>query len=170
MAVHAEGIDVVVTIKPIHSLVAQVMEGVAAPTLLVEGSASPHSFSLKPSQVRAIDTAGVFIRVSERLEPFTGKIVRSLPDERATRHARRRARRQAAESSADRDLRAPAARPRCAGPQPTTPSKDSHIWLDPDNAKAIGHYVGDVLERALSAACRAVQGQRRAPRSARSTR
>ena len=39
-ALRAEGIDVVVTIKPIHSLVARVMEGVAVPTLLVEGSAS----------------------------------------------------------------------------------------------------------------------------------
>ena len=55
------------------------MEGVAQPTLLVDGSASPHSYSLKPSHIRAIDAAGVFIRVSERLEPFTGKIVRSLP-------------------------------------------------------------------------------------------
>ena len=75
----AEPIDVVVTIKPIHSLVSQVMQGVAEPTLLVDGSASPHSFSLKPSHIRAVDNAGVFIRVSERLEPFTGKIVRSLP-------------------------------------------------------------------------------------------
>ena len=78
--VRAENIDVVVTIKPIHSLVARVMEGVAEPTLLVEGASSPHSFSLKPSHFRAIGKAGVFIRVSERLEPFTGKIVRSLPD------------------------------------------------------------------------------------------
>ena len=40
----AETIDVVVTIKPVHSLVSQVMQGVAEPTLLVDGSASPHSF------------------------------------------------------------------------------------------------------------------------------
>ncbi len=143
-AVHAEGVDVVVTIKPIHSLVAQVMEGVAAPTLLVEGSASPHSFSLKPSHIRAIDAAGVFIRVSERLEPFTGKIVRSLPEsvrlvtlvdapgikllsQRQTGTFERQRHDHDAPDHAD------------------DASKDSHIWLDPDNAKAIGRYVGDVL-------------------------
>src|SRR5262245_846369 len=69
----------VVTRKPIHSLVARVMEGVGEPLLLVDGKASPHSFSLRPSQVQAVGKADVFIRVSERLEPFTGKLVRALP-------------------------------------------------------------------------------------------
>ena len=55
------------------------MEGVGTPTLLVDGAASPHAFSLKPSGVRAIDGADVFVRVSETLEPFTKKIVSTLP-------------------------------------------------------------------------------------------
>ncbi|WP_290998518.1 zinc ABC transporter substrate-binding protein [Hyphomicrobium sp.] len=143
---HAEVADVVVTIKPIHSLVARVMEGVGAPTLLVEGAASPHSFSLKPSQVRAINAAAVFIRVSERLEPFTAKIVRSLPAgvelvtlvdipglhllsqrKNGTFEAHRHD--HAAADHADKD----------------DAVDDSHIWLDPDNAKVIGNYVAGVL-------------------------
>ena len=143
-ALRAESIDVVVTIKPIHSLVARVMEGVAEPTLLVEGSSSPHSFSLKPSHFRAIGKAGVFIRVSERLEPFTGKIVRSLPDSvRLVTLADApgiKLRNQRTTGTFDphehhHDALAP---DEGAG-------RDSHIWLDPDNAKAIGIYVGDVL-------------------------
>lgn len=143
-AVHAEGVDVVVTIKPIHSLVAQVMEGVAAPTLLVEGSASPHSFSLKPSHIRAIDAAGVFIRVSERLEPFTGKIVRSLPESVRlltlidAPGIRLLTQRQT--GTFERHRHAHEARDRA-----DERAKDSHVWLDPDNAKAIGLYVGVVL-------------------------
>ena len=70
---------VVVTIKPIHSLVAGVMAGAGGPVLLVEGSASPHTFTLKPSGASAINAADVFIRVSEGLEPFTSKITQSLP-------------------------------------------------------------------------------------------
>ena len=35
---------VVATTKPIHSLVAAVMEGVAEPDLLVDGAASPHTY------------------------------------------------------------------------------------------------------------------------------
>jgi zinc transport system substrate-binding protein len=73
-------LDVVVTIKPIHSLVARLMTGISTPKLLVDGSASPHAFSLKPSHSRAINNADVFIRVAPTVEPFTGKIIKSLPE------------------------------------------------------------------------------------------
>jgi zinc transport system substrate-binding protein len=143
-AVRAEAINVVVTIKPIHSLVAQVMEGVGYPTLLVDGSASPHSFSLKPSHVRAIDAADVFVRVSERLEPFTGKIVRSLPesvrlltllDAPGLKLLGQRS------SGMFEEHRHDATEPADAD----AAAKDSHIWLDPDNAKAIAQYVAGAL-------------------------
>ncbi len=86
------------------------------PTLLVEGSASPHTFSLKPSHIRAIDAAGVFIRVSERLEPFTGKIVRSLPESVRLITLVDAPGIKLLEPEADWDFRATTARPRCAGP------------------------------------------------------
>jgi zinc transport system substrate-binding protein len=137
----AEVTDVVVTIKPIHSLVAQVMQGVGVPVLLVDGAASPHSFSLRPSQVRAIPTAGMFIRVSERLEPFTGKIVRALPDDVQlvtlvdVPGIKLLSRRE--DGTFDDHVHAP-------GDSHDT-VKDSHLWLDPDNAKVIGNYLAGVL-------------------------
>ena len=48
--------NVVVGIKPIHSLVAAVMENVGTPRLLIRGGASPHSYSLKPSDKFSIVT------------------------------------------------------------------------------------------------------------------
>lgn len=75
----AAELKVVATIKPIHALVAQVMEGVGAPSLLVQGAASPHSYALKPSDARALNGADVVFRVSETVEPFTRKIAASLP-------------------------------------------------------------------------------------------
>ncbi|MGE3230206.1 MAG: zinc ABC transporter substrate-binding protein [Hyphomicrobium sp.] len=72
-------VKVAVTIKPIHALVSQVMEGVATPTLLVQGAASPHTYALKPSDAAALHHADVFFRVSENVEPFTRKIVEALP-------------------------------------------------------------------------------------------
>ncbi len=81
-AAHAsEPPKVVVTIKPVHALVTEIMEGVAVPTLIVDGAASPHTFTLKPSKARAINDADVFIRVSDALEPFTRKITTALPAE-----------------------------------------------------------------------------------------
>src|SRR5262245_29637901 len=78
-AAWAAELKVVVTIKPLHALVAQVMSGVGAPELLVKGSASPHSYALKPSEARALNNADLFFRVSETVEAFTAKVVRSLP-------------------------------------------------------------------------------------------
>ncbi len=51
---------VVVSIKPIHSLVAGVMEGVGSPSLIVKGAASPHTFSLTPSQAKNLDNSLLF--------------------------------------------------------------------------------------------------------------
>ena len=75
----ATEMKVVVTLKPVHALVSQIMAGIATPTLIVDGSASPHTFTLKPSGAKAINDAGVFIRVSESVEPFTRKISQALP-------------------------------------------------------------------------------------------
>jgi zinc transport system substrate-binding protein len=70
---------VVVTIKPLHALVAKVMSGAGTPELLVKGEASPHTFSLRPSEIRALSGADLFFRASETIEPFTAKIVTALP-------------------------------------------------------------------------------------------
>ena len=40
--------QVAASLKPVHSLVAGVMQGVGEPLLLVSGGASPHDYSLKP--------------------------------------------------------------------------------------------------------------------------
>src|SRR5882757_4738488 len=75
----AAELKVVVTIKPLHALVAQVMAGVGTPVLLVKGLASPHTYALRPSEVRALHAADLFVRMSETVEPFTARIVGSLP-------------------------------------------------------------------------------------------
>jgi zinc transport system substrate-binding protein len=75
----AAELKVTATIKPVHALVAQVMEGVGTPSLLVQGAASPHTYALKPSDARVLNRADVFFRVSETVEPFTRKIVSALP-------------------------------------------------------------------------------------------
>lgn len=61
---------VVASIKPVHALVAGVMQGVGEPLLLVSGGASPHDYSLKPSEARAIDQAQVVFWIGPDLESF----------------------------------------------------------------------------------------------------
>lgn len=70
--------DVVATIKPIHSLVAAVMQGVGTPTLLVKGAASPHTYSLKPSDAAALEQAGIIFWTGHGMEMFLETAVASL--------------------------------------------------------------------------------------------
>src|SRR5687768_4124792 len=76
--VAAADIDVVASIKPVHSLVASVMEGVGEPTLLVKGTGSEHSYSLRQSEARALEQAEVVLWVGETMETFLLKPLRAL--------------------------------------------------------------------------------------------
>jgi zinc transport system substrate-binding protein len=71
-------IDVVASIKPVHSLVASVMQGVGEPVLLVKGTGSEHSYSLRPSAARALEQAEVVFWVGETMETFLAKPLRAL--------------------------------------------------------------------------------------------
>ena len=62
--------QVVATIKPLHALVAGVMEGVATPQLLIEGAASPHGFSMRPSDAAKLESADMVFWIGEGLETF----------------------------------------------------------------------------------------------------
>ena len=65
-----EAPTVVASIKPIHSLVAGVMEGVGTPHLLVRGGASPHTYAMRPSDAQALQDATLVFWVGEDLETF----------------------------------------------------------------------------------------------------
>ncbi|NTJ42508.1 zinc ABC transporter substrate-binding protein ZnuA [Agrobacterium larrymoorei] len=70
--------NVVVSIKPIHSLVAAIMQGVGEPQLIVDGGASPHTYNLKPSNAKAIEGADVVFWVGDGLEKFLEKPLETL--------------------------------------------------------------------------------------------
>ncbi len=69
---------VVVSIKPLHSLVSGVMEGVGEPSLLLEGNASVHIYSMRPSEVSMLQQAELFFWVGPQLETFLEKPLASL--------------------------------------------------------------------------------------------
>lgn len=137
----AQEIKVVATSKPVHSLVAGVMLGTGTPDLLVDGNASPHSFAMRPSDAQKVNKADVFFRVSEALEPFTGRVVKALP--RSVKVV------TLAEAAGVKLLLR-----RAGGPFEThngghghghsghkhavaASNYDAHVWLDPDNARAM---------------------------------
>lgn len=70
--------DVVASIKPVHSLVASVMAGVGEPILIVKGSASPHTYALKPSDAGALESADIVFWTGHGMELFLGDALETL--------------------------------------------------------------------------------------------
>ncbi|MBC2859212.1 zinc ABC transporter substrate-binding protein ZnuA [Stappia sp. 28M-7] len=69
---------VVASIKPVHSLVASVMQGIGEPQLIIEGAGSPHTYSLRPSQARALQDADLIFWIGHELEAFLEKPVETI--------------------------------------------------------------------------------------------
>ncbi|MEO0962422.1 MAG: zinc ABC transporter substrate-binding protein [Pseudomonadota bacterium] len=73
--------NVVATIPAVHSVVSGVMGDTATPHLLVAGGASPHTYSLKPSNAQALSDAQLVVWVGPQIEAFLeGELKTLAPD------------------------------------------------------------------------------------------
>lgn len=135
-------VQVAVSIKPIHSLVAAVMKGIGEPALIVQGAGSPHTYSLKPSQAIKIENAQVIFWVGPGLETFLEKPLKTI----------------GANAKIVALVDSPGLVtlvPREGGTfdQETEEDEvehphtgvDPHLWLDPENAKAIVGAIAETL-------------------------
>jgi len=61
---------VAVDISPVHSLVSRVMLGVGTPDLIVQAGASPHGYTLRPSEAKALQDAQMVFWMGESLSPW----------------------------------------------------------------------------------------------------
>ena len=71
-------LKVVTSIKPIHSLASYLMDGIGKPELIVDGYASPHGFSMKPSHAKMLQNADLIFWVGEGMENFLEKPLNSI--------------------------------------------------------------------------------------------
>ena len=76
--VNAE-VKVVTTIQPLHSLISNVMGNKGKLDLILEGTASPHSFTLKPSHAKMLENADAIFWIDKDLESFLEKPLKSIP-------------------------------------------------------------------------------------------
>ena len=75
----AEPPKVLASIKPLHSLAATIMAGVGQPDLLMRATASSHTYTLRPSDARAIGQADVIFWIGPAYESFMAKAVSGAP-------------------------------------------------------------------------------------------
>ncbi|ODT83098.1 MAG: zinc ABC transporter substrate-binding protein [Pelagibacterium sp. SCN 64-44] len=69
---------VVASIKPVHALVSTVMAGVGEPALIVKGATSPHTYSLRPSDAAALESADIVFWTGHGLELFLANALDTL--------------------------------------------------------------------------------------------
>ena len=69
---------VAVDIAPVHSLVSRVMEGVGSPKLIIPAGASPHEYSLRPSEAKSLQDADMVVWIGEDLAPWMEKSIETL--------------------------------------------------------------------------------------------
>jgi zinc transport system substrate-binding protein len=74
----AEVPRVAVDIAPVHSLVARVMDGVGTPDLIIQSGASPHEYSLRPSEASAMQEADLVFWIGPDLTPWLTEAVETL--------------------------------------------------------------------------------------------
>lgn len=132
---------VVASIKPIHSLVAGVMEGVGEPKLIVQGAGSPHTYALRPTDAEALQSAKLVFWVGPALEAFLEKPLGTLPSD-------------AVVIELDKAPGMTLLPIREGGTFETDDDGDAegpfnaHVWLDPENARAMVETIAAALEEA----------------------
>jgi zinc transport system substrate-binding protein len=140
--------DVVVSIAPLHSLVAAVMAGSRPPHLLLRGGESPHTFSLRPSDARVLDDADILFWIGPPLERPLARILPNLGVPRTV-----------AMLDTPGLIVLPNRAPDTTGHHGESGSQqtdhafeeagiDPHVWLSPANAAALTDEIARVLMQA----------------------
>lgn len=70
--------DVVTDIPPVQSLAARIMQGVGEPASILPPGATPHGYSMRPSEAARLEAADIVFWVGEGLTPWLEDAVESL--------------------------------------------------------------------------------------------
>ena len=147
----AQNLNVVVSLKPIHSLVAGVMGDAGKPLLLLKGAASPHTYQMRPSEARALNGADLIVWIGEAMETFLDRPIENLGS-RASVLTLHEApgifllRNREGGIWEDDDHGEPHVDER-GGHGHDHDEFNMHVWLDPGNARRIVNAVADALAR-----------------------
>ena len=163
LAYASEGLSVVTSIKPIHSLVSAVMDGIGTPSLIIEGAGSPHTYALKPSQAKALQDADLAFWVGPAMESFLEKPIKEVASSArivtlSDAHGlikiefREGGNFDSHDDHAKQDDHDKHAKHDDHG------QFDMHVWLDPENAKIIINAIEEALIEADPHNARIYQG------------
>jgi zinc transport system substrate-binding protein len=137
--------QVAVDIAPLHSIVARVMQGTGTPALVLPPGASPHGYSLRPSEAAVLEESDLVFWVGEPLTPWFAEPLGALAGD-ATAVAVIRV--PGLTLLPFRDDAAFEADDHVGHARQGVGGIDPHLWLDPVN----GVVIARAAARALAAA------------------
>jgi len=122
--------EIVVSIKPLHSLVSAVTEGSNSVSLVIDGSMTPHNFALKPSHAKLLNNAKVLFYIDDEFESGLKKTVKGLPKSVKVIRVSKMKKLSLLSTRADDNWEEDGHDHHDHGHS----SNDLHFWLDPNNA------------------------------------
>lgn len=138
------GVPTVATdIAAVHSLAAQVMQGVGEPYLIIQHGASPHDYRLRPSEAAALASADVVFWIGPELTPWLGSALPKLAPE-ATEIALI----ETPETTVLPVREAAVFGNRSDDREHDEGTRDPHAWFDPENAKVWLDVIAEELAKA----------------------
>ena len=126
--------SIVVSIKPIHSIVTKIMDGVTKPELLLDSNSSAHTFHLKPSQIKMISNADLVIVISENFELGLRKALKNINEDSHLKI-----------SELDQLLIHNSRGEAIYNKNEDSSKFDFHLWLDVNNMQLIATYISNII-------------------------
>ncbi|AWX15459.1 zinc ABC transporter substrate-binding protein [Mergibacter septicus] len=71
--------NILTSIQPLGFIASAIADGVTTTEVLIPATASPHDYSLKPSDVKKLQNAGLVVWIGEDIDGFLEKAVKKLP-------------------------------------------------------------------------------------------
>ena len=126
--------SIVVSIKPIHSIVTKIMDGVTKPELLLDSNSSAHTFHLKPSQIKMISNADLVIVISENFELGLRKALKNINEDSHLKI-----------SELDQLIIHNSRGEAIYNKNEDSSKFDFHLWLDVNNMQLIATYISNMI-------------------------
>ena len=126
--------SIVVSIKPIHSIVTKIMDGVTKPELLLDSNSSAHTFHLKPSQIKMISNADLVIVISENFELGLRKVLKNINEDSHLKI-----------SELDHLIIHNSRGETIYDKHENSSKFDFHLWLDVNNMQLIATYISNII-------------------------
>ena len=144
---HAGTPEILVSIKPLHSLVSNITLGVTTPQLLLDKQASAHHFQLKPSQKRKLSQADLFIYSDNNIESFVEKLEQPKNKTQFIQLSQLNSIKKLPNRGFDQHNEHDAHHHEDTGHENALNNQniDGHIWLSINNAKHISRHLAEVL-------------------------